>query len=171
MEVDLDSDKLNRWLTLGANLGVLFGIILILIELDQNADLMRAQMTQSRADQLVNRYDSLAHSEFWPAIRAKRDSFTTVKEWIESLSPEEYYRAYFVYLREYKDIRNQFFQYKEGYLPQRNWDNSSRGQISRLLELTPVLSRGCNADSEFQSEINRIAAEAGLTQCHDDVWQ
>ena len=29
MEVDLDSDKLNRWLTLGANLGVLFGIILI----------------------------------------------------------------------------------------------------------------------------------------------
>ena len=132
---------------------------------------MRAQMTQSRADQLVNRYDSLVHSEFWPAIRAKRDSFSTAAEWIESLSPEEYYRAYYAFLREYNDIRNQFFQYQEGYLPQRIWETSSRGQIGRMLEMAPILSRGCNADSDFQAELNRIAAEDGLPQCHNDVWQ
>jgi hypothetical protein len=40
------SDKVNKWLTFGANIAVLIGIVLILIELGQNADLMRAQLAQ-----------------------------------------------------------------------------------------------------------------------------
>ena len=167
----MTSDRVNRWLTLGANLGVLVGIILILIELNQNADLMRAQMTQSRADNLVARYDSLVHSDYWPAISAKRNSFSTTAEWADSLSPEEYERAFYTYLCEINDIRNQFFQYQEGYLPQRIWDTSSRGQIRRLLDMTTTFSQNCNADLEFRAELNRIAAEEGLAQCHDDVWQ
>lgn len=39
----MDTDRLNRWLTLGANIGVLVGIILLVIELDQNKDMVRAQ--------------------------------------------------------------------------------------------------------------------------------
>lgn len=39
----MDTDRLNRWLTLAANIGVLIGIILLVIELDQNRDMMRAQ--------------------------------------------------------------------------------------------------------------------------------
>ena len=40
----MDSDRLNRWLALGANIGVLIGIILVVIELDQNRDMMRSQI-------------------------------------------------------------------------------------------------------------------------------
>jgi len=39
----VESDRLARWLTLGANLGVLAGIVLLIVELDQNRDMMRAQ--------------------------------------------------------------------------------------------------------------------------------
>jgi hypothetical protein len=39
----MDSDRLNRWLTLGANVGVLVGIILLVFELSQNREMMRAQ--------------------------------------------------------------------------------------------------------------------------------
>ena len=39
----MKSDRLARWLTLGANLAVLLGIILLIVELDQNRDMMRAQ--------------------------------------------------------------------------------------------------------------------------------
>lgn len=35
--------SVNSWLTLGANLGVLIGIILTLVELNQNATMMRGQ--------------------------------------------------------------------------------------------------------------------------------
>jgi hypothetical protein len=39
----LEADRLNRWLTLGANLAVLLGIGLLIVELRQNQDVMRAQ--------------------------------------------------------------------------------------------------------------------------------
>ena len=38
----MDSDRLNRWLTLGANVGVLIRIILLVVELDQNRDMVRS---------------------------------------------------------------------------------------------------------------------------------
>ena len=34
----MDSDRLNRWLTLGANLGVIAGIVFLAIELRQNTE-------------------------------------------------------------------------------------------------------------------------------------
>lgn len=46
----MNSEQLNRWLTLGANLAVLVGIGLLILELDQNHDMMRAQ-TRSEISQ------------------------------------------------------------------------------------------------------------------------
>jgi len=37
-------DKLNRWLTLGANLGVLAGLILVSVQIRQNSNITRAQI-------------------------------------------------------------------------------------------------------------------------------
>jgi hypothetical protein len=39
----MDADRLNKWLTLGANLGVLVGIILLILEIDQNRQAILAQ--------------------------------------------------------------------------------------------------------------------------------
>jgi hypothetical protein len=39
----MDADRLNRWLTLGANLGVLVGIFLLIMEIDQNRQAIQAQ--------------------------------------------------------------------------------------------------------------------------------
>lgn len=84
LEVILDSDRLNRWLTLAANIGVLVGIILLVVELDQNRDMMRAQTrnelarglpdvlgiaasNNELADALVraNNGDTLSPAEMW----------------------------------------------------------------------------------------------------------
>lgn len=40
----MESDRLARWLTIGANLGVLLGLFLLIAELNQNRDMMRAQV-------------------------------------------------------------------------------------------------------------------------------
>jgi len=37
-------DPLNRWLTLGANIGVVIGIVLLITELSQNREMMRSQV-------------------------------------------------------------------------------------------------------------------------------
>ena len=39
----MNADNVNKWLTLSANIGVVIGLILLLVELDQNSDLVRAQ--------------------------------------------------------------------------------------------------------------------------------
>lgn len=38
----MEADKINRWLTLGANLGVLAGLLLVAVEINQNTALTRA---------------------------------------------------------------------------------------------------------------------------------
>lgn len=49
----MTADRLNRWLTLGANVGVLVGIVLVILELDQNRDMMRAQIRHELAMGIV----------------------------------------------------------------------------------------------------------------------
>ena len=46
----MDSDRLNKWLSLGANLGVLAGIIFLAVEIRQNSDLARMQFADDRID-------------------------------------------------------------------------------------------------------------------------
>ncbi|MGB5353618.1 MAG: hypothetical protein WBN32_08420 [Woeseia sp.] len=49
----MDTNKLNRWLTLGANLGVLAGLLLLVLELNQNREMMRAQTRHEMAMAIV----------------------------------------------------------------------------------------------------------------------
>ena len=171
----MNTDKVNRWLTLGANLGVLVGIVLILIELNQNADLMKAQITQARANQLGTLYDTIIHSDYWPEIEAKRYAANSDDEWIELLTPAELVRVQYRYFRDFDDIRNQYYQYQEGYLPKRVWDSSTRAQIVRMMRLAAALDRkwiSVDAEREFKSAIFRIATEEGLpTPNEDGVWE
>lgn len=39
----MDSDKINKWLTLGANIGILVGLALVIFEIRQNSELLRLQ--------------------------------------------------------------------------------------------------------------------------------
>lgn len=44
------SDRVNRWLTLGANIGVLLGLIVLIVEVRQSANLSRIALEADRAD-------------------------------------------------------------------------------------------------------------------------
>ena len=39
----MKSESINRWLTLGANVGILIGLVLVSVEIRQNSDLVRLQ--------------------------------------------------------------------------------------------------------------------------------
>jgi hypothetical protein len=170
----MNSDRLTRWLTLGANLGVLAGIILILFELNQNADLMRAQMIQARTDQITAKYDGMIHSEFWPEIWAKRRSADSDHEWIASLTRHEYERVRYYYFREYEDLRSQYYQYVEGYVSEQYWQSAIRGQIVRMIRLIAALDETWDEETRkkpFPTVIIQIAKEDGLaTPNSEGAW-
>lgn len=50
----MNSDKINKWLTLGANIGVVLGLIVLIVEIRQNASLTRMSMHAAKNSLLAN---------------------------------------------------------------------------------------------------------------------
>lgn len=87
----MNTDNINRWLTLCANIGVVIGIIFLALELQQNNELMESQAQETQAlsiqnattlDQdflLVIAADS-ALAETWFTYLRAPDTLTEVKQ-------------------------------------------------------------------------------------------
>ena len=67
----MDSNQVKKWLTLIANIGVLFGLALVAFELQQNSELMRIQINQARADAAMLSNEQLFNSPYLPSIILK----------------------------------------------------------------------------------------------------
>ena len=105
----MKTEKLNSWLTLGANVGVLVGLILLVYEIRQNSDLMRAEMMQSRGDagsQLLQWY---MDSPYIPAIIAKLNNN-------QKLSDEESIRYSYYFRSAFRNMDSNYWQYTRGFL-------------------------------------------------------
>ena len=50
----MNAEKLNAWLTLTANIGVLIGIFVLIFQISQTNTMMEAQAAQARADTAIN---------------------------------------------------------------------------------------------------------------------
>jgi len=105
----MDADSVNKWLTLSANFGVVIGLILLIVEIGQNTEMMRAQINQSRTDTALAEQHATYNSDHMPAILAK-----VVRG--EKLSGEEEIR-YETYFRAFnRNQDNNLWQYSQGYL-------------------------------------------------------
>jgi len=141
----LDSDRLNRWLTLLANTAVLIGIILLIVELDQNRDMMRAQIRNeiSRAE-----LDMLAS---WSGNPALADAIVRANSG-EELSPAEYFmvgaRSETV-LRLWQNIH---YQYRQGLYDESEFD-ASIATFSRILSQHPsLMDTWCRTSTMYSVE-------------------
>ena len=105
----MKTEKVNSWLTLGANVGVLIGLILLVIEIRQNTNMMQAQMSQSRSETARSGLQATYNSEYIPSIMIKvYDN--------KELTREEDFR-YKRYLRSiHRNQENVLWQYNQGLL-------------------------------------------------------
>jgi hypothetical protein len=70
----MNTESLNRWLTLGANVGVIAGIIFLAVELRQNNELLAADARFNRLQLSWNGWQSLAeHGDLTDLIVAKKN--------------------------------------------------------------------------------------------------
>ena len=71
------TERLNRWLTLAANIGVVLGLIILIFEVRQNASLTRTEMQIERNSMLIEIEFSISSPE-------------TARAWVKSIrTPEE----------------------------------------------------------------------------------
>jgi hypothetical protein len=106
------ADSVNPWLALGANIGVLIGIILLLVELDQNATVMKAQISNERAGQGVDLFMAVAQSQDLSRIDAmlQESGFPENTSAISNLSPAEYRQYYWYLMAQRFRIENLLYQ-------------------------------------------------------------
>ena len=123
----MKGEKLNSWLSLGANVGVVIGLVLLVMEIQQNTDMMEAQINQSRTETAISEQQAGYNSDYMPAIRVK-------VEREEQLSREEMLR-YEDYVRAFnRNMDNQLWQYNRGFLGNnipRSIRNGVRGVIGK----------------------------------------
>ncbi len=50
----MNFDRVNKWLMLGANIGVVLGLLILIVEVRQNASLTRVSLETAKNDQLAN---------------------------------------------------------------------------------------------------------------------
>jgi hypothetical protein len=121
----MQTEMLNRWLTLAANFGVLIGLILLVYEVRQNADLMRAQINQSRTDTALFQQYSVSDTDYIAPILAKVGRG-------EQLSDEEMLR-YDARMRAFnRNQDNNLWQYNQGYLGE-NIPASIKGGVRTVI--------------------------------------
>jgi len=147
LEFYMKLDSLNRWLTLSANLGVLVGIILLVVELDQNRDMMRAQTRNEIARATQELLTSWATNPGLADIivRANRS---------EDLSPSEYFMVAVRSESMLRHIENLHYQNRQGLFDRSEFEASSV-RLSQLLRGQPSLVRHwCATRSGFSAEFN-----------------
>jgi len=106
----MNSETLNRWFSLVANIGVIAGIVFLGIEVQQNSALMRIQIQQARADSAFAAQEASYNSDHMIPIIVKAFSPN------ETLSIEESLRFNFFVRGMHKIQENFVLQYEAGML-------------------------------------------------------
>jgi hypothetical protein len=153
----LKTEKLTRWLTLGANVGVLVGIILVLVELDQNRDMMRAQIRHELAMGIVDLLQTPAENEQLAGVlyRAISD---------EPLTDEELFQFHMrtnALFRYWEDVH---YQYRVGLYDETEFARQRDAWRASLKSAARTQEYWCQVrqlySPEFMQEMDRLLGGA-----------
>ena len=116
----MNLEKLNQWLTLFANFGVLAGIIFLGFEISQNTRTMQAAAIQESTNIAREQLYFLAGNSDIARIESLGD------EDISQLNPEELQRYFYEERAFWLGMQGQFRQWELGILPDEEWGMWSR---------------------------------------------
>ena len=158
------ADKLNTWLTLGANIGVLVGLLLLVLELDQNSDVVRAQIHQARSDSFESFMIEVADTEHLAPVLEKFRAAGGTRDVssLQKLDPIERYRLRTYYNGRVMGYDNLYYQYTNGFLEEEYYKIRVESSIRALapvwseLELIQLGSANPRVSPGFAAEIERI---------------
>ena len=167
----MNIEKANHWITLITNVGVLIGIALLVLELNQNSSLMRAEMHAMRAEAKATRQIDQANSGEMIRImyQAYAAGFPRDPAGLEALSGEDRFRfvAFLGGLNEV--VQNWHFQCQEGLLDEEICGAGYESQVRGLVSMSHGLGLGFTSNRpSFIADVRRIAADAGLPVPDED---
>ena len=162
----MNSSMLDRWLTVGTNISVLIGIVLLIVEINQNNDLVRIQIEQARSDTYVAWQREVASGDhvapLFAKLRAYDGGFFTNPDF-EQLDPVETERVRAIAAARFYDYETVYAQYERGFVSEEYWNERI---VPTVRNWAPIWTKlfgtdGLSARQGFKDEIRRITAEQG----------
>lgn len=171
------SDQLSKWLTLLANIGVLAGLAILILEIRQNNEIAMAQIEQSRSESLTQwRRERVINDHIAPLVakmRALSSEYTD--KFGRAVRPADYqrrtayvldkledpvdrYRAESWIMASFYDFETLYFQYKRGLVSQDYWEGRI---VPAIIDDAPEWKAVREGDTllgrkEFTDEVERI---------------
>ena len=140
----MDTERLNTWLSFAASVGMIVGLIVLAVELNQNSDLMRIQISQNRADAAMASNESFFNSDYLPQIQVKINAG-------EQLSAEETIRYRDSFRASNRNQDNVLQQYNAGMLTS-NSPRSVRSFIASQVASTRHSREAWEAQRDIYSD-------------------
>jgi len=157
----MNTDKLNKWLSLLANIGVVIGLALLIFEIRQNSELVRAQIHQARSDAYVSARQELADSEHiivvWQKLEAAGGPRNVSA--LSTLDPLETHRLYRYLQARAGDYDNLFYQHRQGYLDEEFYESRVKVSVKYFAPLWLELGVLDNMTPSFKNEVERLTTE------------
>ena len=144
----MKSDRMHRWLTLGANFGVLIGILLLVVELRQNAVMMQAQTRSEISAGIVELFETVAENEQLASLRRRADAG-------ERLSPDEAYRYSIITRAFFRYWENVHYQYRQGLYDDVEFQRQREAWKSYAASSPALVAFWCEHRAEFSPEFLR----------------
>ena len=107
----MDTDRINKWLSLFANLGVVVGIAILIVEIEQANSLAEADVLQRRSDSIADGLRDYALSDYLPAITVKYQDGG-----VDALTAVEFSRYFAWESARRVRMASQYTQFRLGYL-------------------------------------------------------
>lgn len=167
----MNLDRLDKWLSLTTNIGVLVGIALLVFELNQNTELTRAEIHAIRAVAKTDRQMFLANSG--EIARIAQTSFAAGfpgdPDALSVLTPEERFR-YGIFLQGLKEaISNWHYQCEQGLLDDELCRTGYESEVRSALPLWNAMRIGLeNTQRTFIIDVRRIGRDANMAVPNED---
>lgn len=167
----MDIEKTNHWLTLVTNVGVLIGIALLVYELNQNTNLMRAEMHAMRAEAKATRQMEQANSGEITRImfEARSGGFPQNSEALDVLTPLDRFRLATFTGGLAETVQNWHYQCQEELLDDELCQSGYESMARSLLRTLRGLGIDFTANRpSFVADLRRLGKEAGIPVPDED---
>ena len=143
----MNFNNLNKWLTLVANLGVLAGIIVVAVELQQTQMALKGEASSMRAQMATDLQVHIIDNDIWE-VRGKLEAG-------EELTPAEAARGSAFLVSTLRHFENMHYQNQIGILDDEIWQSNLRGlgeicNSSLFKALRPEWNNGVGAQAYIE---------------------
>ena len=152
-------DKLNQWLILCSNLGVLVGIVFLAVEINQSTTVARSSARQAIAEKVADRAILALESEDFVELSMKIFNGGP-------LTDTEYFQAMSRWYSTMRDWENIHYQYQVGMLSDDEW-RGFRLNLKTLFD-TPTLQVYWANEQRFFSERFQLEVETILSEKEEE---